>query len=388
MNNSTTIIKSIMQDYAYRTGLISNDIEPKRYLWTDAFAVSNLLQLYTSTGESQWLDLAFKLVDQTHLILGKYREDSNRQGWLSQLNQEQAIKHPTSGGLRIGKQSRERAANEPPNEDLEWDRDGQYFHYLTQWMRALECMSCVTKKPTHLLWAIELAQVAHNAFVYSANDDIKKMYWKMSIDLSRPVVHSMGHHDPLDGLVTFMQLDYYQQTSANDFDTIDLSGAIMDFEQMCHHISWRTHDSLGIGSLLILACHFIQLIVHDYAANQRILEKVMVAIKISLDSLSAQGYLLNSFEYRLPFRDFGLAIGLQAIDLILHSISKNQKKFNNHKHLLAIVEKLRQYKPEAEKIQTYWLQEQHHYNQNWQSHIDINSVMLATSLAPESYLRL
>ena len=28
------------------------------------------------------------------------------------------------------------------------------------------------------------------------------MYWKLSIDLSRPLVASMGQHDPLDGLVT------------------------------------------------------------------------------------------------------------------------------------------------------------------------------------------
>ena len=33
------------------------------------------------------------------------------------------------------------------------------------------------------------------------------MYWKMSIDLSRPLVASMGQHDPLDGFVTCAELD-------------------------------------------------------------------------------------------------------------------------------------------------------------------------------------
>lgn len=32
------------------------------------------------------------------------------------------------------------------------------------------------------------------------------MYWKMSIDLDRPQVRSMGHHDPLEGYVACAQL--------------------------------------------------------------------------------------------------------------------------------------------------------------------------------------
>ena len=32
------------------------------------------------------------------------------------------------------------------------------------------------------------------------------MVWKMSIDLSRPLVDSQGQHDPLDGLVTSLGL--------------------------------------------------------------------------------------------------------------------------------------------------------------------------------------
>lgn len=32
---------------------------------------------------------------------------------------------------------------------------------------------------------------------------MKRMYWKMSVDLSRPQVPSMGHHDPLDGYISY-----------------------------------------------------------------------------------------------------------------------------------------------------------------------------------------
>jgi len=36
------------------------------------------------------------------------------------------------------------------------------------------------------------------------------MHWKMSIDLSYVLVPSMGQHDPLDGLVTYCELQARQ----------------------------------------------------------------------------------------------------------------------------------------------------------------------------------
>src|SRR5216684_2205383 len=57
------------------------------------------------------------------------------------------------GGLRIGKKLPERSAGEPFDEQLEWDRDGQYFHYLTKWMHALDQVARSTKQPRFNLWA-------------------------------------------------------------------------------------------------------------------------------------------------------------------------------------------------------------------------------------------
>ena len=48
----------------------------------------------------------------------------------------------------------------------------------------------------------------------------------MSIDLSYPLVPSMGQHDPLDGYITYLQL---QSTAVKDTDTsaeFDLSEEI------------------------------------------------------------------------------------------------------------------------------------------------------------------
>ena len=75
------------------------------------------------------------------------------------------------------------------------------------------------------------------------------MYWKISIDLSYPLVPSMGLHDPLDGLVTYSQL---QATAAEDPEqsTADLRAEITDMADMCEGKRWATDDPLGIGGLL------------------------------------------------------------------------------------------------------------------------------------------
>jgi len=110
---------------------------------------------------------------------------------------------------------KERRPEEPFDERLEWDRDGQYYHYLTQWMHALHCVSKVTGDPTFHRWAIELAQTAHARFTYvPPGGGDKRLYWKMSIDLSYPLVSSMGHHDPLNGLVTYSELQLIMMTKA------------------------------------------------------------------------------------------------------------------------------------------------------------------------------
>jgi hypothetical protein len=86
----------IMLKFAENTGLTS-DKPQRRYLWTDAFAVCNFIQLYKKTKKNSYKHLAKQLVDQVHKSLGKYRKDDEREGWLS--NED----HPTKNGLRIGK---------------------------------------------------------------------------------------------------------------------------------------------------------------------------------------------------------------------------------------------------------------------------------------------
>ena len=78
-------------------------------------------------------------------------------GWISGLGEREGEDHPTQGGLRIGKRLPERRPGDPFDEQLEWDRDGQYFHYLTRWMHALDLVARSTREPRFNVWARELA---------------------------------------------------------------------------------------------------------------------------------------------------------------------------------------------------------------------------------------
>ena len=172
---------SLMHAFAERTGVIG-DLTPTRYLWTDAFAVCNFLAL----GE---IDLAERLIEQVHATLGQHRPDDARTGWIGGMDAQTGTEHPTRGGLRIGKPLPEREDDAVVDWDIEWERDGQYFHYLARWMHALDQFSRRTGHADAGRWARELAQTAHRAFTYAPTPGApKRMYWKMRIDLSRPLV--------------------------------------------------------------------------------------------------------------------------------------------------------------------------------------------------------
>jgi len=381
--------RSIMIDFASSTGLSDTSREPHRYLWTDAFAVCNYLELYRQTGEQTFLQLALNLVDQVHQILGQHRKDSVHSGWLSGLDEEQARQHPAVGGLRIGKRLNERLIGEAASESLEWEQDGQYFHYLTKWMHALNCVSRDTGNFIYNQWALELARVAHAAFTYTPSEGgVKRMYWKMSIDLSRPLVDSMGQHDPLDGLITYQQLEATAKRFNDALPDICLKTETEEMVAMCAGHSWATQDPLGIGGLLSDAYKLVQLIDTHHLQEMTRLEALLIDIERSLRAFVTHNQLNLPAEFRLAFRELGLAIGLHAINRMQKRIAQHPERFSRAKQLTDLLTNLSGFHRIQEFIEIFWLETDHQSAKTWQEHADINNVMLATSLAPDGYLKL
>ena len=134
------------------------------------------------------------------------------------------------------------------------------------------------------------------------------MYWKLSIDLSRPLVESMGQHDPLDGLVTCTQLE---ATVAGAGPRLD--DAIADFAAMVDPRGLATQDPLGLGGLLVDAYRLVQLEQHG-ASGRGLVEPLLAAALVGLRHYVEQPDLRMPAGRRLAFRELGLAIGLAAIE--------------------------------------------------------------------------
>lgn len=314
----------------------------RRYLWTDAYAVTNYLALANITQEPRWQKAALDLVESVHHVLGRHRPDDARRGWISGLSDHDGERHPTQGGLRIGKPLRERLVTEDYDPDLEWERDGQYFHYLTKWMHALGELARAADRPIFLTWARELAAFAHGAFTDGPSWN-RRMFWKISIDGARPLVRSMGQHDPLDGYVTCVELDAWADALSVDREP-SLVEATTDFERMLEQMNPTTADPLGLGGLLTDAGRLEALGGHEALVSE-LREHALLGIETFMDAPD----LRLPANRRLAFRELGLAIGLGE-------------------------------GPLADEITAFWREPAHRRAATWTDHEDINDVMLATSL--------
>lgn len=352
---------------------------PRRYLWTDAYAVCNYLGLARATHNGIWRKRALTLVEEVHHTLGRHRADDPRHGWISGLDEAEGETHPTTGGLRIGKSLPERPPGESIDERREWDRDGQYFHYLTRWMHALDQLARATGEARYNRWARELDAAAFHAFTYAPGplQPARRMHWKMSIDLSRPLVASMGQHDPLDGYVTTLELRATAVALAQQVPP-DLTQEKDEYAMMARRGDWASDDPLGIGGLLVDAWRVQQLDRQGADIAPQFLDRLLDAAGSGLALYVQSGDLRLPARYRLAFRELGLAIGLHAVERMQGADPKQRQQ----------LEALRAYVPLAAEIEAFWLDPAQQRSVPWIEHQDINTVMLATSMAPDGYLDL
>lgn len=381
----------LMNRFAERTG-ITSDAPQRRYLWTDAFAVCNFLGLAHSSNEQHYTDVALRLVDRVHETLGRHRPDDGREGFLSRLTGEEAREHPTTGGLRIGKALPERGASDRFDERLEWDRDGQYFHYIAQWMHALDQAAERTRRAEFNRWARELGAKAFDAFTYvPAGASQRRMYWKMSIDLSRPLVASMGQQDPLDGYVTSLELQSTAkmlETHASNASPAELATEATEYASMVERQDFSTTDPLGLGGLLIDTFRLVRLPAAAGRANNELVQRLLEAATDGIAEYAREDELNLPAERRLAFRELGLSIGLHAVAAIEKSAAPQWHDFFASSESRANLKALMRFESLAAIIETFWLEPSHEAANSWTEHRDINDVMLATSLVPAGYLGL
>lgn len=380
----SSVAREIMLEFADRTGLSGPNAKPQRYLWTDAHAVCNFLSLYRATGDEHFESLAIRLIDQVHHVLGRHRNDDARGGWISGLTEAEGEEHPTAGGLRIGKPLNERAIDDAFDEHLEWERDGQYFHYSTKWMHALCRAAVVLNEEKYCRWAVELAKATHAGF--RTADFVsrqKRLHWKMSIDLSYPLVAASGLHDPLDGLVTYHEIEDCARLFPELHWPYDLDTEIAEAEVMIEAGRWETNDVLGIGGLLFDAGRALQLALR----GRDLMPTARRLVSASLNSLEA--YLRRTdlrvpAEYRLAFRELGMTAGLHAVESMERLCAEHVCDCSTS--MRDEIYDLYRFAAHAATIEAFWREPRNHKVRSWQDHRDINDVMLATSLLPDEFL--
>ncbi|MCX5743086.1 MAG: hypothetical protein NT062_11400 [Proteobacteria bacterium] len=182
----------------------------------------------------------------------------------------------------------------------------------------------------------------------------------MSVDLTRPQVASMGHHDPVDGYLTCLQLEATARRL--DLPGIDLAAAVADYRGMIDVASLATGDPLGIGGLLVDAHRLTQL-----DRDPELRDALLAGARHGLERYVVQPDLRSSAEHRLAFRELGLAIGLAATDAMEAS------GFTRYARLRTA-------------IVAFWREPKHRGARTYRGHEDLNDVMLATALAPAGFL--
>jgi hypothetical protein len=345
-----------------------------RYLWCDALEVSTRVGLAHGTGEARHLQRARALVDEVHRTLGHHRPDDPRTGPLAG-SAELAAQRPTAGGLRIGKPLPERSPGAATDPRTEWDRDGQYFHYLTQWMNALDVLARGTREPTYNRWAQELLEVAQAAFVVQPAGAPPRMYWKMSVDLKRPVVASMGQHDPVDGYVMARSLAATRAALSEETGGTKLVADASVFGRMLERSLLPTEDPLGIGGLLIDAARLDALGAEARAETEPLFVDLLDAAAAGVEAYAARKPTHAPAERRLAFRELGLALGL-------HAAEHMSARPNRAAAPRARLERLEGYFPLRDELEAFWQHPAHRRGPTWRAHEDIDEVTLAACLAP------
>lgn len=248
-----------------------------RYLWTDAHGLCNLLTLYHITGDSSFIEQSEELVTAVYKVLGRKK------------------------GLRIGE--------EP-------DRDGQYFHYLTKWIYALNEFGKI--KPEYHGKAVQLAKDIHPYFFVRGRGVI----WKTLEDLSAPYPgYGLGGLDFYDGYVVYKLVD----EAALSSEILDMSSLIQkDFKQ------FHCTQDLGLGESLWMS-HYFPNEPWAQLLRERCVKQLNEMWVADNDNEAFFCRHPSSRKARFAFTNYGVSIGCQAVQIWPERVEALNRYFNNYK---------------------------------------------------------
>ena len=155
----------------------------------------------------------------------------------------------------------------------------------------------------------------------------------------------------------------------------------------------QLNDPLGFGGLLCDGLLLVRLMVRRRQVLDGLLEDILASALEGLEMYSSntninanKDPLSLPAEYRLAFRELGLSIGLHGVKRIMQCLRDNPEVFQSVNALERLLNKLATHQNLGDRIEDFWLTEENQRSATWTSHLDINMVMLATSLVPGGYL--
>ncbi|CAJ1954722.1 unnamed protein product [Cylindrotheca closterium] len=401
--------KEILDTFVKRTGVSQSSakqdngtmnhrspLRRRRYLWTDAFALANFVSLSHNTEKKErqpekataavYQEHARNLMDAVHETLAKHRlghkEPHKAATWLPNASNE----HPTAGGLRIGKPEDERPLNIPYNSETEWDKDGQYFHYLTKWATALDMVTRGCGDTIYTKWAMELLRVAASKFV-THQYGRPQMYWKLSIDMSRPQVSSQGARDALEGYILANRLIATCEQCQICTPLLPTMFHLQGIFYSMIHIVETNDDPLELGGMLLDICQLdmLQKQMGPDVHRKALLNDMKHAVLSGLESIAQSKELKGPPNERTPFRELGLSLGLRVVEQVL--LDESFSSLLSITSKLSTFEEILVFLPLAEQIETYWMDPQRQLASSWTDHLDMNEIMLASTLNPNCWLQ-
>jgi hypothetical protein len=207
------------------------------------------------------------------------------------------------------------------------------------------------------------------------------MAWKMSVDLSRPLVPTTGHHDPLNALVSYLELETAEPRADSATAGPSLAREIRSAAEMCAGKEWATADALGIGGLLIDAARLSDVTLHGRGDHLPLLRQLLEESVASLRAVSRDPTFSLPAGQRLAFRELGMAIGLHAAERV-------RAQWIARDELAPVAGVIASFLDLATRIEGFWADPANRRDRGWRDHAEINTVMLATSLVPDGYLGL